>query len=367
MARNIPAKKTTALPEGASNNYFEDVKGKYICQLLNDEASGLNAFLETDDTILVPFNSNILFVGPGGIGKSMMMANLSIATESGGKALGMKVAHTDFALVSGEGGEALLRERIRTMTKNIDFSKTINNIYGVRGSCTSYLDRAFKIDTANGFRMLWDLVSCHGFQGSVVCLDPLIRFHSGDENSSKDMGLILSRLDQISKNFRMTWLITHHTPKNAPTQPRGSGVLYDWADLVISVSPARGNLVKLQFMKCRHCTPPAPILLRLNPDTLWYEKVGSDEAVPAGCFDICTAIEESDDHLSETDLVKVVSNSIAKEGGRSDSMKKKVKRWVKNAIGRNFIQYTDSKQKSVSLSGKGRKLLESGQNGEEID
>ena len=70
---------------------------------------------------------------------------------------------------------------------------------------------------------------------ALLILDPFIRLHRADENSSKDVAPLLGYLRELQRQFGMAVLLVHHVRKGASTDRpgqalRGSSDLHGWGD-----------------------------------------------------------------------------------------------------------------------------------------
>lgn len=68
----------------------------------------------------------------------------------------------------------------------------------------------------------------------LLIFDTLRASHNGDENSSKDMALVLSRLKEL-REAGFTIVVLHHTPKGNDGTYKGSTAILDLADHVLSL------------------------------------------------------------------------------------------------------------------------------------
>lgn len=81
------------------------------------------------------------------------------------------------------------------------------------------------------------------YEPALVIIDTMARSAVGmDENSSKEVGVFIQRVDHIRFELGCSTLVVHHTGKSG--QMRGSSSLYGAADAVISVSKNDG-VIKL--------------------------------------------------------------------------------------------------------------------------
>ncbi len=68
----------------------------------------------------------------------------------------------------------------------------------------------------------------------LLIFDTLRASHNGDENSSKDMAMVLSRLKEL-RETGFTIVVLHHTPKGNDGTYKGSTAILDLADHVLSL------------------------------------------------------------------------------------------------------------------------------------
>lgn len=74
----------------------------------------------------------------------------------------------------------------------------------------------------------------------LLIFDTLRASHNGDENSSKDMALVLSRLKEL-REAGFTIIVLHHTPKGNDGTYKGSTAILDLADHVLSLEKQGKN------------------------------------------------------------------------------------------------------------------------------
>jgi RecA-family ATPase len=97
----------------------------------------------------------------------------------------------------------------------------------------------------------------------VLILDPLSMFHRLEENSARDMSLLMRNLAVIRNRFKLKGtIVSHHTSKpreggiNITDAPpdllRGSSVLFATGDSYIMVSRLAGDRIRLDFTLRRH-------------------------------------------------------------------------------------------------------------------
>jgi hypothetical protein len=127
----------------------------------------------------------------------------------------------------------------------------------------------------------------------VLCLDPLIEFHTSDENSTKDMSMVLRAIDHLRERHHFATIINHHTGKpspekhrEGPDQLRGNSVIFGKGDsyLMIQHLNKTSSIVRIDFT-VRRGRPIESVQVRLDWDALqaryfdWGRKLkGEDKA-----------------------------------------------------------------------------------------
>lgn len=93
----------------------------------------------------------------------------------------------------------------------------------------------------------------------MLVLDPLVRLHSGDENSAADTSTLLAFLRGLQRQHQVAIVVVHHIRKAASAgQPgqalRGSGDLHAWSDSNLFLLHRSGRLE----LHAEHRNHPAP-------------------------------------------------------------------------------------------------------------
>ncbi len=99
----------------------------------------------------------------------------------------------------------------------------------------------------------------------LLLLDPLVRLHRLDENSSHDMSSLLNGLRHLQRSFDVAVVLVHHMSKKRRAQPgqalRGSGDLHAFADSALYLSRHGEEITAT--IEHRAAATPAPVRLRL--------------------------------------------------------------------------------------------------------
>ena len=104
-------------------------------------------------------------------------------------------------------------------------------------------------------------------QPTLLLLDPLVRLHRMDENSSADISRLLGFLRELQRRFGLAVALVHHMAKRSNAQPgqalRGSGDIHAWADS--SAYLLRSNDRLQLVIEHRSAAAPDPLSLELVP------------------------------------------------------------------------------------------------------
>jgi len=116
-------------------------------------------------------------------------------------------------------------------------------------------DLRINLDTETGYKMLreeLDKVANEAGPIDLVVLDPMRRFHVGNENDSQHMVTIWTALENIHRRYNCATAFVHQTIKppsdpdanyasTSPFSMRGSGDIYYGGDAFVMVVPRRPN------------------------------------------------------------------------------------------------------------------------------
>ena len=184
--------------------------------------------------------------------KTWLALELATAVASGRHALGKFAVHGGAGhvlLYAAEDSAAAIRDRVAELA----------NARGVN------LDRLpLGLITVDGLRL--DLephrerlsATLAKIRPRLLVLDPLVRLHRGDENSSAEISELLGFLRTMQREHRVAIVLVHHVRKSAAGQPgqslRGSGDLHAWGDSNLYLLRGGGKLV----LHAEHRSQPAP-------------------------------------------------------------------------------------------------------------
>jgi hypothetical protein len=118
----------------------------------------------------------------------------------------------------------------------------------------------------------------------LLLLDPLVRLHACDENSSMEIAGLLGFLRDLQRRHHVAIAIVHHLGKKAHGQLgqglRGSGDLHAWGDDNAYLTRKDGDIVLT--LEHRSAPPGDPIRLRLVADPHPHLEVFEGNSSPSG-------------------------------------------------------------------------------------
>lgn len=126
-------------------------------------------------------------------------------------------------------------------------------------------------------------------KADYLIIDPLARFHHEDENKQKDMSMILSNIERISRNSGVlgTVVVHHHgkpvegAEREGVHMIRGASVIGDWGNAHILIRKKFNKFTGKKYIRVefelRDAEEPAPIHLILNKKILRFEEYNEEE------------------------------------------------------------------------------------------
>jgi len=166
---------------------------------------------------LIPKRSIILLSGKGGTGKSFLALQISKSLSEGRSLFELQTARSMVFYLDYENSYPLLIERLRKLdVREVFFWHLSAEISPPR------------LDEDN-WQLLFELP-----RDSLIIFDTLRAAHHLDENSSRDMAIILGRLKEL-REAGFTILLIHHTGKADDRVYKGSTAISDLADHVLAL------------------------------------------------------------------------------------------------------------------------------------
>lgn len=109
-------------------------------------------------------------------------------------------------------------------------------------------------------------------QPRLLVLDPLVRLHRGDENSSAEISDLLGFLRALQREHHLAILLVHHIRKSGASQPgqalRGSGDLHAWGDSNLYLLRREQQVILQVEHRAQPAPPPVALTLEGSPPRL---------------------------------------------------------------------------------------------------
>jgi hypothetical protein len=222
---------------------------------------------------ILPKRARLILSAPAKLGKTRFALGLSLAIAAGKSAMGFQITEPARVLyLYAEGGERMMQDRLRKMLTGFDVDET-----ALRERLLLHHAHGLKLTNPAHVERVREAIATH--QPAIVAVDPLYKFHAGDESSVRDMTAFFDPLDALISEQGVSVLLIHHHGKASgdglATQAhrnRGSSTIADWADslLTLTFEDADAGIVKLSYT-LRHAEEPEPAAFYRNPETLWFD------------------------------------------------------------------------------------------------
>lgn len=227
---------------------------------------------------LLPQGGLLLLLGGPKAGKTLLALNLALAVAEGSSFLARPVRQGGVLYLSGEGGPALLLDRLARMAPNpVPALEYLHLWFPEPGQLLPRLNDPQTRAAIAAF--------CRTHGTILVIVDPLVFFHGGDENSTSDATALALGLLDLAQTTQAALCLVHHTRKpgsssrgGSPIEGRGSSVLHGAVDTSLVLEPRTGGQAVLTA-ETRWVAAPDPMLLSLDQDSLRF---GVVKELPAG-------------------------------------------------------------------------------------
>lgn len=228
-------------------------------------------------------NALIMVHGPSGGGKTFVVLDwcLRIASRTP-EWCGQRVKPGSVVYLAGEGHHGL-RGRIAAWKHKHQ-----------AGPLSMWLSRAgCDLNTPEGYIKAVNHISKLPERPSVVVVDTLHRFLSGDENSAQDAKTMLDACGALMEKFGCAVILVHHTgvSEEAQHRARGSSAWRGALDIEISIIPAKdGGPMQIVQRKSKDAEMAEPVYVRLASVEIpgWIDEDGEQ---------VTSAVIEQSDEL----------------------------------------------------------------------
>ena len=186
---------------------------------------------------MLPTDALAALVGPSGKGKTFLTIGLACAVATGSEWMGQPVEQAGPVLYIAAEGTAGLRQRVQAWVAHHGAPPDLP-LYFICET-VNFLEDG---DVAEVMRAMAALPQ----PPRLIIVDTLHRaMPGGDENSAKDVGLVVTHADELRRESGATVLIVHHSKKDADVE-RGSTALRGACDTLLMLRDDEGT-------KSLHC------------------------------------------------------------------------------------------------------------------
>lgn len=202
---------------------------------------------------VVPSRSLGLFYGSPGVGKTFVAMDLAFSIATDTDWCGRTVTPGAVVYVIAEGITGL-KQRVKAW-KHAQGIDRVQRIYFVT-------EKVQLAEQGEVSRFIGDLKEQIQEPIALVIFDTLARcFVGGEENSAKEMGVLVDSAERIRKELDAAVMLVHHTTKKGQGE-RGSSALRGATDTMLSLQSGSGDII-LRCEKQKDAQAFKPITLRL--------------------------------------------------------------------------------------------------------
>jgi hypothetical protein len=131
-----------------------------------------------------------------------------------------------------------------------------------------HFDTRMKLDNKTECEELLKMID--KLKPDVVVIDPLVKFHTKDENSAQEMSQVLNVIRNLIDDKKVSVILVHHMGKSGDSGARGSSAILGEYDSYAQIEKGKGKQ-KLKY-DFRHSETPDPVEIKFNPETFWFER-----------------------------------------------------------------------------------------------
>lgn len=225
---------------------------------------------------ILPEGAGLILTGEGGSGKSLLSLEMALRISKGMPIWDFEIPEAKKVLIiQSENPMGQMKRRLDSIAYGLKISDLPN---------VHVIEPEFRADLNHerDRKKIKDRIE--KVQAQVVILDPLVSYHSSNENDNGQMRRTLDNLTQISNEMSVSWIVVHHDAKPGEYKKdtkytfRGASSIRDWARTMIGLQVKPNNegrvLRQLHFNKINFGPEQTPILLERNQ--FWVHEVVED-------------------------------------------------------------------------------------------
>jgi len=253
-----------------------------------------------------------MLAGPSNMGKSSISACLAAHVAMGREVGEMRVRRSAVIYVAAEDAEGII-ERAYPFMVDAPSDCAPFEVFDLALNLKDREETEDFADYATSFRLHW---KCDRL---LIVIDTLnLSIGDGDENSARDMGIVIGNAQRLAKITGAHVLIIHHVGTNDNGRPRGSSAMTANIDTLLTLQPAEGNgsdqVVFVVQKKQRRIPKGAPVAFRIVPFEVGCDEDGDLVSFPMAVpFAAGSSLAPAPAKLKNTDQKAVKGSDKTKE------------------------------------------------------
>jgi phage/plasmid primase-like uncharacterized protein len=242
----------------------------------------------------------VMVHGPSGGGKTFVVLDWCLRMASGIEDwAGHKVRQGNVVYLAGEGHHGL-RGRVAAWKHHHKAGKL--KMWLSKDGCD--------LNTPTGYLKVVEQVRMLKDRPSVIVVDTLHRFLSGDENSAQDAKTMLDACNALMQEFDCSVILVHHTgvSEEAQHRARGSSAWRGALDIEISIIPGKDDQpMQIVQRKSKDAEMAEPVFVQLHTVAIPGWRDEDDQQVTSAvvvCADAPTAKKKESKFSSEARVLE---------------------------------------------------------------
>jgi RecA-family ATPase len=186
--------------------------------------------------------------------KSFLVMDIAFCVASGHDWNDRKVAHGDVLYLAGEGHKGIqkrmmaLEEKYQCSAPDIHVSKAPTNFHN-----SNAVDEVLKE------------IALYQLKPKLIVIDTMHRNFLGDENSSKDVGILIQNLSVLRDKTKAAILLVHHSGHVDKGHSRGSSAIRGSLDTEFRMKKNSDGIATLMCTKMKEFEEPVELRFELAP------------------------------------------------------------------------------------------------------
>lgn len=305
--------------------------GHFIEDIISDNAPPPPFIIDK----ILPEKSILLISAPPKSFKTMFSFNLAISFVSGKSLHDFKISKP-FSVFYCQAEMAYFVTRDQRLKPMMQYMSTVprNRLF--------VTDRVtFNVLDDKNFEKLSKLL--HHYD--VAFFDPFVSFHNADENKNDQMQRVMERFRELTTICDISIILIHHSRKafegHGGNNARGASAIFGAVDSYVEFKKVNTTSVEIHF-DLRYGAPIENVTYKLNPATLWLEKIVTNNPSADRDKIICSLIEESGGSIANLNLKKKIETEFKVSNNTAS-------KWVKNLIKMGRLK-SDGKTRNPIIS-----------------